>query len=234
MVYDTFPFYNEFDMLINHLQWYEDIVDCTVICESDYTFSGNSKPMWLAENPTILEKYAKKDVLHVAYQAEDQLDKNPWTREFQHRDAMLHVIREAHTPNEWDIVLVNDVDEFVNHDTFEFLIGGLGEPSTMVMDHYQGSFKCKLAKPWPGTVVVPYNAFRDHSPHAFRDQRNSLPLIQNGGWHLSYFGGVKAIQQKFEAYSHTELNTPEMKDVKRLQKALDEGTPITDEVKADE
>lgn len=229
MIYDCFPFYNEFDMLINHLQWYEDIVDCTVICESDHTFSGKPKPTWLTEYPEIIKKYAKRDVLHVVYEADPDESLDPWVREFRHRDAMYKIIKHSEDVEPQDIMLINDVDEFVNHETLAMLVMGVGEPTTMVMDHYQGSFRCKLNKPWPGTVVSPMPSLEENPPSKYRDQRDRLPLCYNGGWHFSYFGGVKSIQQKFEAYSHVELNTDYNKDAERIQKAIDEGTPILEQ-----
>jgi beta-1,4-mannosyl-glycoprotein beta-1,4-N-acetylglucosaminyltransferase len=226
MIFDCFPFYNEMDMLIRHLEWYEDIVDYTVICESNLTFSGKPKPLWLVEYPEILHKYAKQDVLHVAYQVEEDEVMTPWEREFRHRDAMYDIMKHHHEASNGDIMLINDIDEFVNIDALANLSMALNAPTTMIMDHYQGSFKCKIAKPWPGTVVAPWESLEEHKPHIYRDQRNQLPYCWGGGWHLSYFGGVQAIQQKFSAYSHVELDTDHNKDAKRLQKALDEGTPI--------
>lgn len=216
-------------MLIRHLEWYEDIVDVTAICESDFTFSGNPKPMWLVERPEILKEHAKNDIIHVVYEGSGDEDISPWEREFKHRDAIYSVIQGHDDVGPGDIMLINDVDEFTNHETLAMLVMGLSEPTTMVMEHYQGSFKCKLNKPWPGTVVAPWESLKEHKPSVYRDQRDRLPLCHNGGWHLSYFGSINTIQQKFEAYSHTELNTEYNKNRERLQKALNEGTPILEQ-----
>lgn len=222
MVVDCFPFFNELDMLRHHLDHYKDLVDCTVISESPYTFSGLPKPLYFHDSRSAFKGY---NIVWTKYNPKREPD--VWFREFGQRDKA----REAITWAANDIALINDVDEFVNLETLERVIEGvkqLEESATamcFIQDHYQGSFKFKLDEPWPGTVILPLHAMK-YKFSTYRDNRARLPLIQNGGWHLSYFGGVERIQQKIQAYSHTEKNTPEILDNVRITKALEEGARI--------
>jgi beta-1,4-mannosyl-glycoprotein beta-1,4-N-acetylglucosaminyltransferase len=53
-----------------------------------------------------------------------------------------------------------------------------------------------------------------------------LHLIDEGGWHFSYLGGVERIIQKMESLAHPEFNTPEYKDPQRIMRALETGGDI--------
>jgi hypothetical protein len=53
-----------------------------------------------------------------------------------------------------------------------------------------------------------------------------LRLIDEGGWHFSYLGGVEKIIQKMESLAHPEFNTPEYKDRSRIIHALETGGDI--------
>jgi hypothetical protein len=52
-------------------------------------------------------------------------------------------------------------------------------------------------------------------------------LIQRGGWHFSYFGGVDAIITKIQNISaHTEINKPEIANRENIQRSIKEGKDL--------
>ena len=51
--------------------------------------------------------------------------------------------------------------------------------------------------PWSGTVIGKFKHMK--SPQAFRNVRESLPRITNGGWHFSNMGGVDKVIEKMAA-----------------------------------
>lgn len=51
--------------------------------------------------------------------------------------------------------------------------------------------------PWAGTVIGKFKHMR--SPQHFRNARESLPRIVNGGWHFSNMGGVDKVIEKMAA-----------------------------------
>ena len=46
-------------------------------------------------------------------------------------------------------------------------------------------------------------------------------IIINGGWHLSYFGDTKFIQNKIDNFSHQEINITEEEIKERMDKGID-------------
>ena len=50
MVYDSFQFFNELDILLLRMHILNDVVDRFVISESTVTFSGDKKPLFYEEN----------------------------------------------------------------------------------------------------------------------------------------------------------------------------------------
>lgn len=41
--------------------------------------------------------------------------------------------------------------------------------------------------------------------------RKEIAIVNDGGWHFGFVGGVKKIVEKLEAFSHKEYNKPEFK-----------------------
>ena len=78
--------------------------------------------------------------------------------------------------------------------------------------------------PWAGTVIGKFKHMK--SPQAFRNVRESLPRIVNGGWHLSNMGGVdKVIEKMAAAVECVELSTADKKylDKAYVEKAMADG-----------
>ncbi len=53
-----------------------------------------------------------------------------------------------------------------------------------------------------------------------------ITLIEEGGWHFSYLGGVEMIIKKIEAFSHTEYNTDNFKNAANIEAAINSGKDI--------
>ena len=50
-------------------------------------------------------------------------------------------------------------------------------------------------------------------------------IIKNGGWHFSYCGGIRAVQEKIKAIAHTENDTAENTDYNTIKTRIIKGTP---------
>ena len=78
--------------------------------------------------------------------------------------------------------------------------------------------------PWSGTVIGKFKHMK--SPQAFRNVRESLPRIANGGWHFSNMGGVKKLIEKMAAAVEcVELSAVDEKylDEKFVEEAMASG-----------
>ena len=54
----------------------------------------------------------------------------------------------------------------------------------------------------------------------------NLKIIDEGGWHFSYLGGVEKIIHKIEAFAHHEYNKAEFKETESINKVINEGKDI--------
>ena len=63
---------------------------------------------------------------------------------------------------------------------------------------------------WAGTIFSTIKLARENKLDIMRKMRFSLPSIENGGWHFSYFGNPKDIINKLESFSHQEYNHPKI------------------------
>ena len=87
---------------------------------------------------------------------------------------------------------------------------------------YYFDWVCKKL-PWAGTVIGKFKHMK--SPQAFRNARERLPRIVEGGWHFSNMGGVdKVIQKMAAAVECVELSAV---DKKYLDKAFIEEAMAT-------
>jgi hypothetical protein len=113
MIYDCFTFFNELELLELRLEELYPVVDYFVIVESDLTFSGKPKPLYLAENLDRFGKYADKIKL-VATTADP--DVNSWQREYAQRRDIGYGLPNARPT---DIIMVSDADEIPRRSVVE-------------------------------------------------------------------------------------------------------------------
>ena len=98
---------------------------------------------------------------------------------------------------------MNDWIDDENHFTFQ-------------MNFYMYYLNNFMTSNWFGTRVATYKYLKDKTIDDIREatedeSRISGPIIDNGGWHFSYFGGKEMIKKKIESFSHTEHNNEQTK-----------------------
>jgi hypothetical protein len=78
--------------------------------------------------------------------------------------------------------------------------------SILLMDLYYYNLFTKFENKWYHAKIITYGYYKQ-SGKGFNDVRMSfhLPIIPQGGWHLSYFGSLEFIQNKIKTTCHTEL-----------------------------
>jgi hypothetical protein len=105
VIFDCFPFFNEFDVLEMRLTLLADYVDRFVLCEAPFTYNGNPKPLWYAENAARFAPWHDK-IVHLVYPGAP--DANPWANEWGQRAFLTNGLQGG-APG--DIVLYGDLDE---------------------------------------------------------------------------------------------------------------------------
>lgn len=236
-IFDCFTFFNELDILEIRLTYLFDKVDFFVLVESDITHSGNKKPFLFEENKDRFKPFLSK-IIHIKHsiniQGSDSAEYSSeyaphdifWKRENEQRNAISKGLIDA-MPN--DIVMIGDVDEIPSKKVFSKLKRKLlfSRTLTLQQDLFLYFINCKAAgkeNEWKGTVVTKFKYFE--SAQYLRDKRYANKVLLNGGWHLSYMGGVDSIVTKIQSFAHTEFNKSEFLDKKMILQKIKLGQDI--------
>jgi beta-1,4-mannosyl-glycoprotein beta-1,4-N-acetylglucosaminyltransferase len=73
-----------------------------------------------------------------------------------------------------------------------------------------------------GTRLLRY---RDYSS-AEEIRHSGYKIVENGGWHFSYMGGVERIRQKLAAYAHQEYNQPQYTELQAMEASINRGESL--------
>lgn len=238
MIYDCFTFFNELDLLEIRFNILNDYVDKFVLVESTKTFTGKDKPLYYKENQERFSKFKDK-IIHVV------LDETPneyaWYNECIQRNSISKGLINC---NDDDIILISDLDEIPNPELINKYKDIEGIKLFEMTQHYY-FLNCKAITQgvWLlGPKMLSYKDFKHYtddkqefipySEHLIKELNEGttpstiryfrhLYHIKNGGWHFSCLGGANSVIQKFNSFSHTELNTKELNDAKALKKRIE-------------
>jgi beta-1,4-mannosyl-glycoprotein beta-1,4-N-acetylglucosaminyltransferase len=200
MIWDTFLFYNELDILECRLTELQNVVDKFVLVEAPVTFQGRPKPLYYAENKERFAPWADK-IVHVIADNLPDGGVGDRTHAFYREGYQRGNIRKALVDaNLNDIVLLSDVDEIPNANVIHpRMWTGIALGMSMHM------FAVDWLHPeiWPATVIQVLGAINNFQ--ALREMKCGWPRMDNAGHHFTSLGGADAIRAKMDAYSHVEL-----------------------------
>jgi len=217
-IIDAFTFYNSVDILKMRLQLHYDYVDEFYICEADHTYSGKPKEFILEQNlhkitPWIdkvryIKYYADTNKLDFSKEFKDEilnLENPAWIMEFRQRNHLKEHIKNF---GDNDIAIC-DIDEFINHDVFNYLRTNICAPDQVrlhMVQHVNYMNCIQPCKIWTQPFLCKGSRFKEIDDISFH--RHCVGFGDwwpNAGWHFSNLGGFEAIMDKFLATSHTEL-----------------------------
>jgi len=229
-VIDCFSFFNELELLRIRLHELSDVVDKFVLVEATKTHSGLDKVLHYEIHKEEFVEFQDK-IVHVivedmpmtkkeienAITPQDrhwldtgyQLGDN-WVRERFQRNAIMRALQDT---NPRDIIIIEDADEMVRPEIISNLDATMVAGSNAVgqtLHSYYLNWEC-VNMPWWGSKILHREFVTNPSEHRFHTVASQY--IHNGGWHLSYLGGISAIQDKIKAFAHQEFNIPEVFDV---------------------
>lgn len=227
---DCFTFYNEIDMLLFRLEYLYETVDKFVIAEATLTFSGNPKELYFENNKQLFEKYQDK-IVHLIIDDLPTLQQSndAWVRERFQRNALDRGIAQLDLSND-DIIIINDLDEIPDRDTLRIIRSAKLENIAYALeqDMYYYNLTCKGKSNWYHAKIVnyfTYNTIYNKMPEIIR-LVNRYALIRNGGWHFSYFGDVKFIQNKIRNFSHQEFNNEKYLNEEQIKNQIDNSSDL--------
>lgn len=222
-------------MLECRLEYLYDIVDKFVLVESTITHSGKEKPLYFADNKDRYAKYLDKivyikvDIDPNKYDWTHSLDKGfknaSWQVENEQRNAIREGLKDI--PDS-AVIMVSDLDEIPNRDAIPRARRMLEHRLIVSLEtrqFYYNLGQC-LIEPWPATVVVKKSTLTRVSPQQLRDGKNGNLWIKNGGWHLTYFGDVAAIQNKIKNFAHQEYNNDQYTDLAYIEQRVQNGEEL--------
>jgi beta-1,4-mannosyl-glycoprotein beta-1,4-N-acetylglucosaminyltransferase len=210
VVVDSFIFYNELDILECRLKTLNDVVDYFVLVEATKTFMGNDKPLYYLENKDRYSNFNKKIIHVVVDNLKDHTNINTtnndqWENERTHRRAIDNGLLQIELDDN-DLIIITDVDEIPDPNTISNFKSSLTSGIyTLVMDLYYYNIECKFRDKWTYPKITTYGFYKIKRDPQYCRELNCY-RIDNCGWHLSYFGDKKFIENKIKNFSHCELN----------------------------
>lgn len=252
MIYDTFVFFNELELLEPRLNELNDVVDKFVLVEATRTFTNKPKPLFYAENKQRYSQFNDK-IIHIIVDDLPNSD-NPWVLERFQRNCIVRGLTGA-APD--DIIMVSDADEIPKAETVRNLPKLLDKDAGFIANIRHSFFKSKIIQKlfrkslrkinpyvyafeqyeavhflnlfienfkWYGTHACLYRDF------TFADEirYSGYKKIPDGGWHFTWMGGVERIRTKLQSFPHSEYNKPEYLDEKNILKALQNRQSLLD------
>lgn len=245
MTYDCFSFFNELDILEIRLATLYDTVDRFVIAESNYTHTGQPKPLYFKENEARFARFSDK-IIHVVSRDPATPKKAAsdigysWICENIQRNATIDAIRPFLHDN--DVLIISDLDEIPKPQAIRKAveIGGAVRLRQKLYYYYLNYRNCTSPFWTSGSVVLRWKDFRNEETFALL--RNDIALtpsenrgptatkvrflsqikmLRDGGWHFSYMGGIEAIVRKLHSIADGRFATkctPEY-----IQRCIDTG-----------
>ena len=218
-IIDCFIFYNELDLLNYRLNLLDDYVDYFVLVEATHTHTGKEKKLFYNENKELFEKFKDK-IIHIIvhdfpykYPDVDVKKNQQWENENFQRNCIKRGIDKL-TLHDNDLVVITDLDEIPNPEILNKIKENKKQItiSSLKMDMYYYNLNCKTKiNDWISPKIISYKEFTklDITIHDFRYKKTDN-IIENGGWHLSFFGDKEFIANKIENYGHQEFNNDEI------------------------
>ena len=242
MIIDAFTFLNEKELVELRVKYLNDIVDCFLIVEADFTHTGKEKK-W--NFPEILKNNLKKFSNKIQYhQMKVDLEKaeaeksskyigktlgRSWRVETMQRNYLKEAYKKFSSSD--DIIIISDLDEIPSKDKISF-IKSCDFKTIAPVAFGQALFhlNCNYLnlEQWIGSVAITKKLIDKYEPQVFRDYKNRISRFIDAGWSFSSFGGPKKIREKLEAFCHEEYNKEKYKDEAHLKKCIETGSDLFD------
>ena len=236
-IIDGFIFYNEMDMLEYRLNLLDEVVDTFILVESAHTFAGNSKPLLFEQNKARYAKFLHK-IIHIIVDDFPFLAPNidyskneQWRNENWQRNCITRGLDQIAGLDARDVILCSDLDEIPNPDMLHHVRAHNEELSiyTLVQDFYYYNLNSKIVSQiWTSARLFSYGTFQQLRLTLTDLRFYGCNTIQNAGWHLSYFGDDKFIENKIREFAHQELNNDNFTDLGKISARVRGGRDLYD------
>lgn len=224
-VIDCFTFYNELEILELRLTELYDVVDKFILVEAEKTHKGENKRFIFEENKWRFQEWLDK-IIHVKVSYPSSIN-DAWGREKFQRNSFMPTLYSLGLSDN-DVVFISDVDEILNSERVEYIKTSydLQCVNKMEMTTYFGNlYNKEITNKWYHPKVVNWGTLKGTTPDNCRLDFN-CQWWENGGWHLTYFGGAERIANKLENFAHQEYNKAEFKNIDHIESSISEGRDL--------
>lgn len=231
MIIDGFTFFNELDVLDIRLEELYPVVDRFILVESNVTFRGQNKPYYFEENKDRYTKYLDK-IVHVKVIDPGTHSKDPkiapWDREKYQRNAIMRGLFPLPSATLNPVIIISDVDEIIRRESVDE-IARLARKGTVTigMNMYYYGLNVYDGNAWGGAKATTNTemAYRGLQPETLRHSDPEFS-VNNAGWHFSYLGDEQNVINKIKAFSHWELDTPQVTDLEAMRQRMLRGEDV--------
>ncbi|KAI9034088.1 glycosyl transferase [Hyaloraphidium curvatum] len=237
-VFDVAMFNSEMDVLEVRVRELHPVVKRFVLLDCRVTFTGRPKPAgevappgFFANDPRFAPFAAK--ILHLVVDAfPDTVENITWKREgYLRREALRRAVEHL-KPLPGDLFVTADLDEIPRGSALNRLRRCPGWASPAMLTAVGGYYSYDVeGDEWPYPHVWRYMpGIPVPDPGMLRGGRPPSPTrIRMAAWHCSWcLGRVEEFLRKMGDYSHTELDTPRARGVRRLLHSVLTRTDIYD------
>lgn len=221
-IYDCFTFFNELDLLELRFNLLYDSVDYFVLTESTRTFTNKEKSLYFWDNKDRYMRWADK-IRYVRVDTFPQ-EGDSWSFESNLRNSLFVGINDAVGD---DLILLSDVDEMPKPECIS--LAKDHRYFLFIYDMFYYYFNCLQQTNWSGTFAFKRNSFIN-SMEYMRQQREALTGGNNrrssSGWHFSYMGGIKKIQEKIATGGHQEDSVQKYNIAEHIQSVMEQGKDL--------
>lgn len=197
-VWDCFPFFNEFEHVRARTALWRGKAQ-PLLMEADLTHRGKPKSFLFKDAPIdgVIGQTCLLDA-----SADD------WEREGKQRDWIGVWLREHADAD--DLILSCDADEIVNPARLDDIVSMTERgPVCLAMRLYYYGLHWADPHPWIHAKAM---RVRD-LPLSLSAMRVNLglPVVNNAGWHVAWWGGTERIDVKLSSFAHSEFDTLEVR-----------------------
>ena len=220
MIYDCFPFFNEFEMLSIRLNELKNVIDKHILVESEITHSGKSKELFFNERRALFRKWSDR-IIHVNVRLFPGL---PATVEQMQRQAIWDSLIKLNAKDD-DVILMGDADEIPSPNAIKTALNYVDKGDVCFeMFLYQYYLNSCIGKEWPGTRMAKISTIRDNK-WTMTELRHKSPsfLLKEAGWHFGFMGGADRVKKKIQSYMHSEYDLPQFTDIVEIEKRIKKG-----------
>ncbi|SVD13590.1 uncharacterized protein METZ01_LOCUS366444, partial [marine metagenome] len=239
MLIDSFPFFNEYELVELRIRYLEEIIDVFVIVEANITHQGKKKD-W--NFPNILKNNLKEFSKKIHYH---QINIDPekirneesfiignikgdeaWRNENFQRNYIKEACKKFSND---DILIISDVDEIPSKERLTFIKScDFKKIAPIVFEQYLFHLDCNFLRleNWRGSIATTIEICNAYSPQKLRRSRNKISHLSESGWSFSSFGGSDKIKEKFESIAHKEFNNDKFKNVDHIMNCQKTGADL--------